>query len=119
MNSIQFFIERLVDEETLLNTFSLVSGKRFESLEFSTGDFCYFVQFQEYSSGFRLGVNVVSKDEDKIEMCESEFLRRIVSKIGTRVLYESRDDEWTLVECSGELNLVNVDENEQGISLVA
>lgn len=116
--SVQLFVEKVIDEEELVKYLNEHISGGVESIDCSVDDARYFVQLQEYSEGFGVGVNISWRDEEDLGVNEKNLASNIARNFFSNVMWESDEDgEWYLVNSEGEIFSVGVVELEDGLTV--
>ncbi|MCG8069774.1 MAG: hypothetical protein JAY84_18155 [Candidatus Thiodiazotropha taylori] len=117
--SLQFFVEQRLDENKLINYLNLFLPRGVESIDSPLDDADYFLQVQEYSDGFRVGLNISWRDDQELDVDEFELAKSIAKEFTVNILLENSDDEnnWWLIDSAGNRFVARVEELEDGITM--
>lgn len=118
-DSLQIFVEQRLDENKLINYLNLFLPRGVESIDSPLDDADYFLQVQEYSDGFSIGLNISWRDDQKLDIDEFELAKSIAKEFTVNVLLENSDDEnnWWLIDSAGNRFVARVEELEDGITM--
>ena len=113
--ALQLFVERTVDEPSLLAVIGAHVSGGVESLDMHRPGARFFAMMIDYSQGFRTGVNL-SRVPDDDSLDEVGLATALARDLSTRVLWESgAGDVWSMVGPDGRVRTVAVRELEDGM----
>ncbi|MCG7872268.1 MAG: hypothetical protein JAZ11_09235 [Candidatus Thiodiazotropha lotti] len=118
-SSLQFFVEQRLDEDKLINHLNLYLSRGVESIDFPLSDADFFLQVQDYSDGFCMGLNISWRDDQELDIDGFELAKSIAREFTSNILVENIDEEngWWLIDSAGNRFVVRVEELEDGITM--
>ncbi|MGE0085050.1 MAG: hypothetical protein AB7S75_11590 [Desulfococcaceae bacterium] len=117
--SLQIFIEKRLEEATLIDCLNNILSFSVESLDIPIEEAEYFIQLQDFSVGFHSGLNISWRDDKALDIDENALTLLIAKTFNTKVLFESGVEKvkWCMVDENGRKYEVSILEMEDGICI--